>query len=123
MTQTKKKSREGIMERCLLDRSCILEFIRRNGEVNTDRILVVFGYPRAMVNTWLHEMEQTGHVVLIQKKETRIRNYWMAGENKAPLANFRRHDPTIRQVFVKAKQIGMARDELVAALFGQAVRA
>ena len=123
MPKAKNKSREGVMERCLLDRSCILEFIRRNGEVNTDRILAVFGYPRAMVNTWLHEMEQTGHVVLIKKNEARIRNYWMAGENKTPLANFRRHDPTIRQVFVKAKQIGMVRDELVAALFGQAVHA
>lgn len=123
MAKTQKQSREEVRERCLLDRSCILEFIRRNGEVNTDRILAVFGYPRAMVNTWLHEMEQTGHVVVRQEKGNRIRNFWMAGENKTPLANFRRHDPTIRQVFVKAKQIGMKRDLLVAALFGEAVRA
>lgn len=120
MAQTQKQSRDEVRERCPIHRSCILEFIRRNGEVNTDRIVSTFEYPRAMINTWLHEMAKTEHVVLRQAKGDRIRNYWTAGENKAPLANFKRHDPTIRQVFVKAKQIGMVRDELVAALFGNA---
>ena len=133
VNKNKGKPRAQVEAESLKNRNLVLAFVRRHDDgADTDAIVAATGCTRSTLRMWLLGMVESGHVTLYQTEvgEGRYRNIWSAGTNTAPLEkftqeclDFQRKDPVIRRSFVKAKQVGMSRDSLVAALFGPAVRA
>lgn len=122
MSKSKKtvgKPRAQIEAESLERRNKLLDYIRRQGEVDVTVIISALGYNQATVNQWLRGMVESEHVVMRQTEcgEGHRRNLWSAGPCKAPLEKFHRDcldfarkDPVIHRLITRAKQIGMKPD-------------
>lgn len=120
----------AIQAESLARRQELLTFIETHGPVLTTTISEKTKVKRTSLFVWLRDMEEQGYVVHAampgEGTGTRGQNLWSRGPNRDPLKLLKGGGsfggpvkPEILRKVVKAKQIGMLRDPLVAALFGQ----
>ena len=117
-------------------RNNILNFIREHGPVDLNQVCAHFGgWPRSSTREWLAGMAESGHIEIVKFNVAagNTKNVYQHSDNAAPLRPARSPAPNpepkalpwqkSNQRIVPAKQIGMARDEWVAAIFGPPVAA
>lgn len=120
---TKAEIRRISLER----RTAILAYIEAHQPVATMQIVDHFQMPKPVLFHWLRIMAADEYVTFEQSSISGHRqNLYSRGPNQEPLAEFKTgaymavKDAVIKRRLVKAEQIGMWRDPLVAAFFGMA---
>lgn len=109
-------------------RQQLLVLLSNYGPSNMDFLVTKLGYSKSSIAQWLYAMIETGHVVSTTVLQGRNFKYYERGPNMEPLRAYAHgickssyipgRDAVVKQRTVPARQVGMRRDALVAALFG-----